>query len=78
MLLLNVIFNANSEEVASFAKQASYMQNKKQDDDPGININRIAQNKYLTYFAIGSSVISLTINKPMLEIHLESVQQTKL
>ena len=44
----------------------------------GININRIAQNKNLTYFAIGFSVISLTISKPMLEIRLESMQQTEL
>ena len=45
---------------------------------PGININRVAQNKNLTYFAAGFSVISLTQNKPMLEIHLESMQQTEL
>ena len=44
----------------------------------GININRVAQNKNLTYFAIGFSVISLTINKPMLEIPLESMQQTEI
>ena len=60
------------------------MQNKNRDDDdtcaPGINffINRVAQNKNLTYFAFGFSVISLTISELMLEIHLESVQQTEL
>ena len=51
------------------------------DDDtrvPRININRVAQNKNLTYFAFGFSVISLTISEPMLEIHLESMQQTEL
>ena len=57
------------------------MQNKNRDDDtyaPGININRVAQNKNLTYFAVGFSVISLTIRELMLEIHLESMQQTEL
>ena len=32
----------------------------------------------LTYFAFGFSVISLTISELMLEIHLESMQQTEL
>ena len=57
------------------------MQNKNQDDDmcvPGININMVAQNKNLTYFAFGVSVISLTISELTLEIHLESMQQTEL
>ena len=60
------------------------MQNKNRDDDdacaPGINsfINRVAQNKNLTYFAFGFSVISLTISELMLEIYLESMQQTEL
>ena len=57
------------------------MQNKNRDDDtcaPGININRVAQNKNLTYFAFGFSVTSLTISELMLEIHLESMQQTEL
>ena len=45
---------------------------------PGININRVARNKNLTYFAFGFSVISLTISELMLEIHLESMQQTEL
>ena len=45
---------------------------------PETNINRIAQNKNLTYFAVGFSVISLTISKPMLEIRLQSMQQTEL
>ena len=54
---------------------------KNRDDDtcaPGININRVAQNKNLTYFAFGFSVISLTISELLLEIHLESMQQTEL
>ena len=77
----HVNFNTNWGKVASFAKQTSYVQKKNRDDDtcvPIININRIAQNKNLTYFAIGFSVISLTISKPMLEIRLESMQQTEL
>ena len=32
----------------------------------------------ITYFTIGFSVISPTINKPMLEIHLKSMKQTEL
>ena len=70
-------FTCNSQKVASFAKQTSYVQHKNPDHDtcvPGININRVAQNKNLTYFTVGFSVISLTINKPILEIHLESMQ----
>ena len=42
-----------------------------------ININRVAQNKNLTYSGVGFSVISLTITKLMLEIRLESMQQTE-
>ena len=45
---------------------------------PGINSNRVAQNTNLTYFAVGFSVMSLMINKPMLEILLESMQQNEL
>ena len=41
-------------------------------------INRVAQNQNFTYFAFGFSVISLMINKPMLEIHLESIQHGQL
>ena len=58
-----------------------YVHENNRDDDtcaPGININRIAQNKNLTYFAVGFSVLSLTISKPLLEIRLESMQQTEL
>ena len=56
------------------------MQKKNQDHDmcaPGININRVAQNKNLTYFAVGFSVISLTISELMLEIRLKSTRQTE-
>ena len=54
------------------------MQNKNRDDDTCAPINRVAQNKNLKYFAFGVSVISLTISELMLEIHLESMQQTEL
>ena len=36
------------------------------------------QKQNFTYFTIGFSIISLMINKPMLEIRLESVQKTQL
>ena len=39
------------------------------------NFGRPLQNQNFTYFAIGFSVILLMINKPMLEIRLESVQK---
>ena len=77
----HVILNTNSKKVAYFAKQTSSVQNKKQCDDtcaPIININRVEQNKNLTYFTVAFSVISLTINKLILEICLESMQQTEL
>ena len=78
----HVNFSTNSEKVAYmyFAKQTSYVQNKNRDDDtcaPGININRVAQNKNLTYFAVGFSVISLMISELMLEICLKSMRQTE-
>ena len=44
----------------------------------GININRVTQNKNLTYFAVGFSVISLTISELIRESHLDSMQQTEL
>ena len=40
-------------------------------------INRLAGNQNFSYFAVGFSVISLTINIPMLEIRLESIQPTQ-
>ena len=45
---------------------------------PGINVSRVVQSKNVTYFIIGFSVISLTISKLMLQICLESMQQTEL
>ena len=46
------------------------------DDDTfshEIIINRVAQNKNWTHFAVGFPAISLTIRKPMLGIRLESI-----
>ena len=43
-----------------------------------MSINRVARNQNFTYFAVGFSVISLTIDKLILEIRLDSMQKTQL
>lgn len=45
---------------------------------PGINKQGRTKPNYFTYFAVVLSVISLTINKPLFEIRLESMQQNQL
>ena len=81
MLNTLILTRLTQKKLHNLQNRQVYVQENNRDDDtcaPGININRIAQNKNLTYFAVGFSVISLTISKPLLEIRLESMQQTEL
>ena len=76
-----LILTLTPKKSCIICKQKSYVQDQSRDNDtcaPGININRVAQNKNLTYFAVGFFVISLTISELMLEIHLKSMQPTEL
>ena len=53
-----LILTLTPKKLHNLKKQTSYVQNKNRDDDTcahGININRVAQNKNLTYFAVGFS-----------------------
>ena len=81
MLNTLILTRLTQKKLHNLQNRQVYVQENNRDDDtcaPGINISRIAQNKNLTYFAVGFSVISLTISKPLLEIRLESMQQTEL
>ena len=64
-------FNLKTETTLNLKKLHNLMQHSQV-----MSINRVARNQNFTYFAVGFSVISLTKDKLMLEIRLESMQKT--